>query len=91
MWTENSIPASSNAGTIHNLTNGQPLIMGTRTSANGADGTVPYSGAVDELDLWNRALTDVEIAAIYQAGTNHIGKATPASILPQLPKSWSTA
>ena len=37
---------------------------------------------MDELDLWNRALTDVEIAAIYQAGTNHIGKATPVSILP---------
>ena len=46
------------------------------------DGTLPYSGAVDELDLWNRALTDVEIAAIYQAGTNHIGKATPVSIFP---------
>ena len=42
----------------------------------------PYTGAVDELNLWNRALTDVEIAAIYQAGTNHIGKATPTSILP---------
>ena len=53
-----------------------------RTSASARDGTVPYSGAVDELDLWNRALTDVEIAAIYQAGTNHIGKADPTSILP---------
>jgi hypothetical protein len=55
--------------------------MGT-SPCNGANGTVPYSGAADELDVWNRALTDVEIAALYQAGANHIGKATPASILP---------
>ena len=51
-------------------------------SANAATAPCHYTGAVDELDLWNRALTDAEIAAIYQAGTNHLGKADPTSILP---------
>jgi len=70
-----SAPGVANVSHSTTMTLGQNICQGH-------DDTVPYSGAVDELDLWNRALTDVEIAAIYQAGTNHIGKATPVSIFP---------
>jgi subtilisin-like proprotein convertase family protein len=61
-----------------NLTNANALLMGQSV----CPAFQPFSGAADEMDFWNRALTDVEIAAIYEAGTNHIGKATTASILP---------
>ncbi len=67
--------------TVVNLVNHADLTMSYNV-CECCDGTVPFSGAADELDFWNRALTDVEIAAIYQAGTNGIGKATPVSILP---------
>ncbi len=80
-YVDGRFKTSVTAPDIANLNNAQPLNLGIGT-CDGVDGTQPYSGAVDELDLWNRALTDVEIAAIYQAGTNHIGKANPTSILP---------
>ena len=78
LYVDGLINAGMAAGISFNLSNGQPLLLGT----NGCAGIQPFTGAVDELDLWNRALTDVEIAAICQAGTNHIGKATPTSIFP---------
>ena len=44
----------------------------------------PYGGAVDELDIWNRALSDLEISDIYQSGLD--GKKPTAS---GLIHSWS--
>ena len=84
MWTAHLITRGS-FRLWFNLVNHADLTMSYNVcdgSGIGHDGTLPYSGAADELDLWNRALTDVEIAAIYQAGTNHVGKGTPVSILP---------
>ena len=81
LYQDAVLKAHNNDGVVHSVSNNAPLILGTDV-CQCCDGTLPYSGAADELDFWNRALTDVEIAAIYQAGTNHIGKATPASILP---------
>jgi hypothetical protein len=82
LYVDGVLDGYVNTGTVDNVANTDSLILGTSVCQPSNDGTQPFSGAVDELDLWNRALTDVEIAAIYQAGTNHIGKATPASILP---------
>ncbi|MGD0413265.1 MAG: S8 family serine peptidase, partial [Verrucomicrobiota bacterium] len=79
LYVDGQFNINMNVVTNYDLSNGQPLILGTNDCAPGMQ---PYTGAADELDLWNRALTDVEIAAIYQAGTNHIGKATPTSIFP---------
>jgi subtilisin-like proprotein convertase family protein len=79
LYVDGRFNISMIVGTSYDLSNGQPMILGTNGCAPAIQ---PYSGAADELDLWNRALTDVEIAAIYQAGTNHIGKATPTSIYP---------
>jgi hypothetical protein len=69
----------TNSVITNSLSNGQPLILGN-TNCFSTNGPVPYTGAVDELDIWNRALTDVEIAAIFEAGA--FGKGTPVSILP---------
>jgi subtilisin-like proprotein convertase family protein len=81
VYVDGKFDTSITAATIANLSNTMPLLLG-QNICQCCDGTQPYSGAVDELDLWNRALTDVEIAAIYQAGTNHLGKADPTSLLP---------
>jgi len=81
LYVDGALDNSSNYPVTVDLANQTPMILG-QDVCQCCDGTVPYSGAADELDLWNRALTDVEIAAIYQAGTNHIGKATPTSIFP---------
>ncbi len=81
LYVDGLFNAHTNVGSVFNLSNGRPLMMGTSV-CDSENGTVPYTGAADELDLWNRALTDVEIAALYQAGTNHIGKATAGSALP---------
>jgi subtilisin-like proprotein convertase family protein len=101
-WVRRTNPASSTCtllvyvdGKLNNtasdqvityVTNSTHLVMGQNV-CDWVDGSVPYGGKADELDLWNRALTDVEIAALYQAGTNHIGKADPTSIQPNLPNA----
>jgi subtilisin-like proprotein convertase family protein len=81
IYIDGTFNSQLNHGVVYNVSSDFPLIMGTSVCEN-HDGTVPFTGAVDELDLWNRALTDVEIAAIYQAGSNHVGKADTTSILP---------
>jgi subtilisin-like proprotein convertase family protein len=45
-----------------------------------SDGTIPFKGDIDELDLWQRALTPAEIHAIFQAGT--LGKYSTNSLYP---------
>lgn len=45
-----------------------PLLIGIN-SANGVL-TTPFAGRIDEVSIYNQALTYAEIAAIYQAGTN---------------------
>jgi len=46
----------------------------------GVNGTQPFVGELDALDLWDRALTPAEIDAIYQAGS--AGKCGAPSSLP---------
>jgi subtilisin-like proprotein convertase family protein len=80
IYIDGQLRGSSNySGPAANLTNTAPMFMGKSICAPSIQF---YSGAADELDLWNRALTDVEVTAIYEAGTNHVGKTTPVSILP---------
>jgi subtilisin-like proprotein convertase family protein len=44
------------------------------------DSTQPFTGDMDELDLWHRALSPAEIYAIYAAGS--LGKYSTNSLLP---------
>jgi subtilisin-like proprotein convertase family protein len=45
-----------------------------------SDGSVPFVGSLDELDLYDRALSPAEIYAIYHAGS--LGKYSTNSLLP---------
>jgi subtilisin-like proprotein convertase family protein len=47
---------------------------------NNTDGTIPFRGDLDELDLWQRALSPAEIHAIYVAGS--LGKYSTNSLYP---------
>jgi hypothetical protein len=68
-------------GGILNLNNSAVFRAG-QGACVGRDGTEPFVGELDELDLFNRALSPAEIYAIYQAGS--AGKCgTPPTILTQ--------
>jgi len=49
----------------------------------GAGSSVPYNGAVDELEIFNRAISDTEVFNIYNAGS--FGKCRTGSTFPALP------
>lgn len=53
---------------IANLTNND-MFMAGQSACVGTDGTEPFPGDLDELDLFNRALSPAEIRAIYLAGS----------------------
>ena len=66
---------------IANLTNPNTFRAGQSVCV-GMDGSVPFEGDLDELDLWSRALSPAEIQAIYDAGSQ--GKYNTNSLLPNL-------
>ena len=72
MYLNGSLVMSSNLGIFTPMT-AYPILLGHRsaTSAEGLSGLL-YKGKIDELSLYNRALTPTEISAIYTCGS--IGK-----------------
>jgi hypothetical protein len=48
-----------------------------RIGARGDDAATPFAGLIDEVQIYNRALSASEIQAIYQAGTNGMCAPTP--------------
>ena len=60
---------------------GEDVILG----AENATGQEPFSGLIDEVEVFNRALTADEIAAIYNAGSAGKCKATSAPTLGNYP------
>ena len=80
---------------IQVLTQTVALQLGSRTSdvylGAGADGSVPLNGNVDELSIYNRALSATEVQAIYQAGPAGKTSAVPAPTVASIsPTSGST-
>ena len=71
----NNATARYAPGSVSKIENTAPLIIG-HSACEGHDGVQPYSGALDELAIYDRALTDQEIAAIYAAGST--GKCAPS-------------
>jgi hypothetical protein len=57
---------------------GTQFALGRRVSTTAANGTVPWSGGVDELALYDTALTPVQIAAHYAAANTAVPE--PASL-----------
>jgi hypothetical protein len=80
LFVDGVLNSSTNSPGIIDADNSFPLIFGT-SPCDGSDGTVPYSGAADELDIWNRALSASEIAALYNAGP--AGKCLALSFIAQ--------
>jgi hypothetical protein len=94
MYVNGSSVASSAIGTFIPLTS-YDLYVGYRPS--GLYGQFSFTGLIDEISLYNRALTPNEIAEIYHAGA--AGKCTanrlPPSIITQpqnllLAPSWTS-
>ena len=56
-----------------------PLRMGAR----GDDGRTPFQGAIDEIMIFDRALADAEIAAIYAAGASGMCPYSPVVFDPK--------
>ncbi|MGD1085049.1 MAG: LamG domain-containing protein, partial [Verrucomicrobiota bacterium] len=68
VYVDGQLNNTGSDSTVYSVINSSDLVLGNNVCV-GVDGENHYSGAVDELDIWNRALSDVEIAAIYEAGT----------------------
>jgi len=60
-----------------------PLLIGMRNALDGRDFSV--DGRIDEVALWTRALTNAEVAALYNNG-----RGTPLAVVPE-PASWLLA
>lgn len=59
-------------GKLANTTNDSPFTLGVETEHP----TLPFEGLIDEVSVYNRALTDQEITAVFSAG--RAGKKLPA-------------
>jgi subtilisin-like proprotein convertase family protein len=83
-FIDGALDSSTVASGIANLTNSAMFRAGQSVcvapGVDGSDNTQPFEGDLDELDLWQRALTPAEIAAIYRAGSS--GKYSTNSLYP---------
>jgi subtilisin-like proprotein convertase family protein len=66
---------------VVDISNDQPFRVGQNV-CQCCDGTQPFSGSLDELTIYNRALCAAEVYDIFAAGGD--GKRTPTSILPNV-------
>ncbi len=79
IYVDGGLDVSMTTTGIANLTNSNVFRVGQSVCV-GTDGSQPFVGELDELDLYNRALAPAEISAIYQAGS--AGKCAPADQVP---------
>jgi hypothetical protein len=73
LYYNGTLVATRNVGVFTPQTT-YPLYFGTRVSGPAAVGSY-FAGLMDEVSLYNRALTDSEVVAIYNAGSS--GKCHP--------------
>jgi hypothetical protein len=74
LYIDGSLNASQTyTGTLGTLANGQALFFGAR-----ADGSNPFNGSLDEVDIHNAALTLAQIQSI--AAAADLGKCRPAVV-----------
>ncbi len=82
LYLDGALAAQKSVTTTINYEGNSPFIIGQRQGVPGA--TVPYNGLVDELSFYNRALSDAEIAAIFN--TDSAGKCKPSSCVISCPE-----
>jgi autotransporter-associated beta strand protein len=85
IYVDGVLDASNNTGAIFNLNNTNNFRAGqsecvTPGGVGAPDDSQPFVGELDELSLYNRALSPAEIYAIYHAG--NLGKFNTNSLLP---------
>ena len=68
-----SIAGTQSGGQVADVSSGASFRVGTGPCV-GVDGTSAYTGALDEISLYNRALTPIEVQSLYAAGRS--GKCT---------------
>jgi hypothetical protein len=78
IYIDGILDCSNTVAAISYVSNSATLRAG-QTTCVGIANNLPFVGELDELDLWNRALSPGEIAAIYQAGSAGKCTAPPAS------------
>jgi hypothetical protein len=66
VFVDGVLNGAGTATTIANVNSTAELKFGN-SSCTGADGTTPYSGAIDELELYNHALSSNEISVLYSS------------------------
>lgn len=79
IYVDGVLSATGTTAGVTNLVNTALLTAGT-SACTGQDGTNFFTGQLDELEIFNRALSQCEIQAIFNAGTS--GKCLPGG-LPQ--------
>jgi hypothetical protein len=75
LYLDGALAAQKSVTTTITYEADSPFIIGQRQGTPSA--TLPYNGLVDELSFYNRALSDAEIAAIFNADS--AGKCKPGS------------
>ena len=80
MWNGSNLVVFVNGNIDGTWNYGNPPQPGStplRIGARGDDTQTPFAGLIDEVQIYNRALSTAEIQAIYQAGTNGMCAPTP--------------
>ena len=60
--------------------NGQPLFIGENPQARNRE----WNGVIDEVAIWDKALTECQVERLYAAGLNLTALTTPAEIVPTM-------
>ena len=75
IWIDGALVETGGVPTIADNGSGQ-LFIGGNPQGDGGSTDVnqyrPWNGSIDDVAMWNRALTDLEVAQIYTAGQNGI-------------------
>ena len=81
LYLDGVLNESVNTPGIANINNASDLLVG-QSICNFYGGPQPFSGALDELAVFNRALSSSEIAALYDAGSYGQCPISPAILSP---------
>jgi hypothetical protein len=68
VYIDGTLDSAATTGAVANVSNSAPLTAG-ESVCDGRDGTVPFQGQLDEIELFSRALSASEILAVYEAGS----------------------
>ncbi|MCA9196262.1 MAG: LamG domain-containing protein [Planctomycetales bacterium] len=82
LWVDGALVATGGATALTNNGSGRLMIGGNPDTAG--DGYRTWDGGIDDVGMWNRALTGAEIGAIYNAGLEGVplsGVPEPSSSL----------